>query len=473
MNQPEAALPPADRALTLDNRLPLGWFALGLALRGAGDPRSARQAFERAAELDPKFAAVHVQLGGLYDEFDDTLASERDWLIALELNARDISAHLALSTLYCRAERFDLGRAHAEKALDLDPELIGAHQNLALIEAREGRESEAKRHRDFAYGGATCSRRRRRGRSVACSSSPASITAIPPTATCCRSHRYTRHIWFVEYAGEGQTQSLPRYDVVFNAIGDPDGSAARAPAHRALPRELQAAGLQPPRQDRAHRAAVGAGAVQEHSRPRHPQDRSASAAGTEMSACRLSAPLLMRPLGSHGGFGLELVKTEADLQRRCGEGAASRRLLRDRILRLSLARRLLPQVPDVLRRPPPLSLSPGDLGPLACALRPVAHARYPERLAEERRFLDDPERALGKEAYETIRAVGQRLDLEFAGVDFSLTPEGAVVLFEANATMLVHTERPDSPLAHKNASTERILQAFWTMLESAAPKSVC
>ena len=167
------------------------------------------------------------------------------------------------------------------------------------------------------------------------------------------------------------------------------------------------------------------------------------------------------------------MTTEADLERRCGEAAASSDFYATEFFDY--------RSPDgfyrkyrmffVDRRPYPYHLAISD--------RWLVHydrsrtAEHPERLAEERRFLDDPEHALGKEAYETIRAVGQRLDLEFAGIDFSLTPEGAVLLFEANATMLVHTERPDSPLAHKNASTERILQAFWTMLEGAAPRSVC
>ena len=85
-------------------------------------------------------------------------------------------------------------------------------------------------------------------------------------------------------------------------------------------------------------------------------------------------------------------------------------------------------------------------------------ANHRERLDEEQRYLEDPERALGRAAYEAIRAVGQRLDLEFAGVDFSLLPDGSALLFEANATMLAHTEDPSGPLAHKNAHVERILR---------------
>jgi glutathione synthase/RimK-type ligase-like ATP-grasp enzyme len=59
-----------------------------------------------------------------------------------------------------------------------------------------------------------------------------------------------------------------------------------------------------------------------------------------------------------------------------------------------------------------------------------------------------------------IAAIGRRLDLDYAGVDFTLLPDGRVLVFEANATMLVHRERIDGMAAHKNPYVERIVCAF-------------
>jgi glutathione synthase/RimK-type ligase-like ATP-grasp enzyme len=59
------------------------------------------------------------------------------------------------------------------------------------------------------------------------------------------------------------------------------------------------------------------------------------------------------------------------------------------------------------------------------------------------------------------------MGLDYAGVDFSLLPDGRVLLFEANATMLVHPEAADGPLAHKNPAIEQILSAFREMLAAA------
>jgi hypothetical protein len=89
----------------------------------------------------------------------------------------------------------------------------------------------------------------------------------------------------------------------------------------------------------------------------------------------------------------------------------------------------------------------------------------PVRVAEERRFLEDPYGALGAEAMAAVTAIGQRMDLDYCGVDFSLLPDGRVLVFEANATMLVHPESAKGPLAHKNAAVEAICGAFQALLQ--------
>ena len=87
----------------------------------------------------------------------------------------------------------------------------------------------------------------------------------------------------------------------------------------------------------------------------------------------------------------------------------------------------------------------------------VAH---PWKIDEERRFLEDPRSALGGRAMAAVAAIGRQLDLDYAGVDFTLLPDGRVLVFEANATMLVHHERGNGPLAHRNVHVQRIVDAF-------------
>jgi len=86
------------------------------------------------------------------------------------------------------------------------------------------------------------------------------------------------------------------------------------------------------------------------------------------------------------------------------------------------------------------------------------------KLDEERRFLQDPRAALGERAMNAITAIGQRLDLDYGGIDFTLLPDGQVFVFEANATMLTHYERDSGVLAHKNQHVQHIVDAFEHML---------
>jgi hypothetical protein len=90
------------------------------------------------------------------------------------------------------------------------------------------------------------------------------------------------------------------------------------------------------------------------------------------------------------------------------------------------------------------------------------------RREEERRFLAEPSAALGPGAMQAVEAVGQRLGLDYAGIDFGLLGDGRVVVFEANATMLVHPER-DPCFAYRNPSVEAIRAGFAAMLMRSGP----
>jgi hypothetical protein len=83
------------------------------------------------------------------------------------------------------------------------------------------------------------------------------------------------------------------------------------------------------------------------------------------------------------------------------------------------------------------------------------------------RFLEDPAAAIGHDAWAAVTAIGHAMDLDYGGVDFSILPDGRVLLFEANATMLAHPEADDGPLAHKNPTIQRIFDAFQAMLARA------
>jgi D-alanine-D-alanine ligase-like ATP-grasp enzyme len=90
------------------------------------------------------------------------------------------------------------------------------------------------------------------------------------------------------------------------------------------------------------------------------------------------------------------------------------------------------------------------------------------RMDEEMQFLKDPRAAIGARAMAAVEAIGRRLDLDYAGLDFTLDADGQVVVFEANATMLTHLEPADGLFAAKNRFIQPIIEAFQARLTSLA-----
>jgi len=468
-NEAGAALVHARRAAELDERSALAWLAMGAALNGLGRPEPAAQALEKSIAIDPGWAAAHFSLGLSYLELDRLAPAETRLARAIELDPANKEAHAALSTLYCRADRFEAGRESALNALKLDPHLLVAHQNLAAIFAREGREDEARRHRDLAYG----------TRNLFVSAAPEPLQRVlvlmsadagnTPDRYLLPADRYSRIRWFIEYAREAQFAALPDYDVVFNAIADPDLTARTAPNVAAFLQTCARPVLNPPdrisRTSRDQTARLLAG-IEDLVVPQTARlDAGTLAKHGLVQAARLAGvepPFLVRPIGSHGGQGLALI-TDGDDSAGAATGDAYVTAFHDFRSGDGLYRKY--RMIFVDRRPLPYHLA---IGPhWMVHYEKSGTADHPDRLAEERRFLADPEGVLGGAAMAAIRAIGEAIDLDFCGLDFSLTPDGRVLVFEANATMLVHPEVADGPLAYKNALIEPIFAAFRAMLARA------
>jgi tetratricopeptide (TPR) repeat protein len=87
--------------------------------------------------------------------------------------------------------------------------------------------------------------------------------------------------------------------------------------------------------------------------------------------------------------------------------------------------------------------------------------------AEEQAFLDDPWRVFGTAQQEALRAVRDTIGLDYFGIDCALGDDGTLVVFEVNASMLVHGNNEQFP--YKTEAVERIKRAFHTMLEKRVP----
>ena len=88
----------------------------------------------------------------------------------------------------------------------------------------------------------------------------------------------------------------------------------------------------------------------------------------------------------------------------------------------------------------------------------------PQHQAEEDAFLADMAGVLGPQAMTSLAAIRDTLALDYGGIDFALDGAGRVLLFEANATMIVVPPGEAETRPHRRAAALRILDEARTML---------
>ena len=90
--------------------------------------------------------------------------------------------------------------------------------------------------------------------------------------------------------------------------------------------------------------------------------------------------------------------------------------------------------------------------------------------AEEQRFLEDMRAAIGDRALSALARIGEILGLDYAGMDFALDPGGLVLLFEANATMVINPPPPEPIWDYRRTAIQRALDAAKRLLSASQPR---
>jgi hypothetical protein len=87
-----------------------------------------------------------------------------------------------------------------------------------------------------------------------------------------------------------------------------------------------------------------------------------------------------------------------------------------------------------------------------------------EHQAEEAAFLNDMPRVLGPKGMRALEQISEGLGLDYGGIDFGLGPEGEILFFEANATMVMRPPDADSQWDYRRPSIGRAIDAARGML---------
>jgi glutathione synthase/RimK-type ligase-like ATP-grasp enzyme len=183
-----------------------------------------------------------------------------------------------------------------------------------------------------------------------------------------------------------------------------------------------------------------------------------------------SFPLLLRSPGYHTGRNFILVEQEAGL------ATAAASLPGEELLAIEY---LDARGTDGNARKYRAMMIAGRIYPLHLAISGNWKVHYftsdmadqPDHRAEEARFLSDMPAVLGAKAMAALERIREALGLDYAGIDFGLNPDGDLLLFEANATMVIAPPDRDERWAYRRAAIGTILEAVVAMIKRKAARA--
>jgi Tfp pilus assembly protein PilF len=463
-----AALALFDRALARTPALAAAHHGRGQALHRLGRLDEAAAAFEQAMAHGAVDAVTLNNLGDLrrsQGRLDAALAS---FDVALAADPSLAMAHVNRGIVLAKLGRPADAIAAFRRALALEPNLVAAELELAEALEMVRLPDEARRHRAGAYLRQPVMVEPCRGRAEAsvlllCSADRRDVSVrflIDPA-------RFAKtHLFLVRPEDGGPhppdvLARVPPNDLVFNTIADPDLGAPYFAEAAALAERAGRPLLNPParlpatRRDRLAETLAGiAGVVVPTTR------RLARAA---LGLLPLDGAKLVRPVGAHGGAALERVADAAALGAYLLKTPGDEFYVTDFVdFRSADGWYRKYRLVFVDREPHPYHLAIGRDWKLHYWR--IEDAIEPWMKDEEAAFLADWQGAFGGSRAPAARAVARRLDLDYGGMDCGILADGRIVVFEANANMLVHLNDPADAFPYKHRYVPRIFEAMAALM---------
>ena len=413
---------------------------------------SATEFYLRALSFEPDRADVLCALGGIYNDRGEYEAAGAYYNRAANLKPDDIALLYAVGRVFAlismtKPDGEEAAKTAAlwyERLLTLVPDLEFPNMFMAQYHETRGRVAASQMYRSRVP--------RPQPLSFETSENPRRNVLIlsgagggnVPYDTLVPKATNSRIKWQIEYATDEQEDELPPYDVVFNVIGNADviGESLLARLNR-FQSHCQRRFLNSPeavvrtRRDLMPSLLEGIPNVVVPSVTRVTRDELDDSDLMEKLAERgIACPFLIRPICGQGGMGIHLITNfdeikgmefheaddfycinYSDYKNDDGYYRKYRTIYVDKVphhYHLAISKQWLVHYfsADMLAEP--------------------------WKREEERRFLEAPDTVLNPISIAAINAIGERMGLDFCGIDYSLMDDGRVLVFEANATMLVY-----------------------------------
>jgi glutamate/tyrosine decarboxylase-like PLP-dependent enzyme len=422
--------------------------ALGLLLATTGHRKAALISLAQAVKHHPDSATSRVNFGGVL------------------LEERDAAAPAA-------------AREQFEAALRIDPKLPQAHAGMYYALTRLGETEAAKHHQHLGFNRKNFFKNIYRGDAppvpvLLLVSSTGGNTPIEKLVDDTVFQTYVVVTDFYDLSNP-----LPAHNLVINGIGDVDVSREALLAAEALIARSPAPMLNAPsavmatsRLENAARLREIPGVITPATQA-FPFAELARPDGHETLVRNgFRFPLLLRAPGFHMGEFFLKIDAPGDLADALaqfpGAGRSETQLLAIEYLDARGA--------DDCCRKYRVMMVDGELYPLHLAVSPHWKIHYfssdmadkPDHRAEETRFLADMPGVLGAKAMRSLAMIQKSLGLDYAGIDFGIGANGEILLFEANATMVVAPPDADEIWDYRRSAVDRILAAVHQMFMTRA-----
>jgi glutathione synthase/RimK-type ligase-like ATP-grasp enzyme len=441
-----------------------------------GRSDAARHGYVAVLQRDPNHFGALNDLGMLLYKAGLLKESLTCYETAVTKHPENAIGHANYAFMLLRGGDAVKAREHYEAALRIDPNNVEAHRGLALALGEQGEDDAAREHREAGFRGAAVTSLPYRG-----AGEPIRVLALVSaspgntrTDAFLDDRSFAVSKLVVEYYDS--SVALPEHDLVFNAVGDADICAGALQTAARILELVEAPVLNPParilptsRAANAARFSQLAGVTAPRTQNFRRDDLLAPGGVETLAAAGFSFPLLVRAPGYHAGKNFEKVERPEDL------AAAVAALPGEETIVIAFVDA---RGSDGSVRKYRVIFVGDTAYPLHLAIAPQWKVHYfsadmaenAANRAEEEVFLADMGAALGSKAVDAIERVRATLGLDFGGIDFALSNEGGIVVFEANATMVVPLPGEDARWAYRRAPIDRIYTAVRTMLEKTAAR---
>jgi len=470
----EEALKEIAQRLSVEPRAAELRFEQARLLTELGRSEEAKRAYLELLALAPDHFGALNNLGALLYSTGFRTAAHSCYAEAAARHPDNPVAHVNLANLLRRNGELDLAREHFEIALRLAPEHAEAHQGLSYLFMDLGDEKAAEPHRRMGFRdhAVTVLPYRGQGQPLPVILLVSAMGGNVPIRSCLDDHLFLVTVIVTEFYDN--TTPLPPHRLVINSISDADLCRSALEAAEKLTTLTKMPVINPPsavfatgRVDNARRLGSLPGVVTPSMMSVSRMLLEAPDAFSFLAGRGFESPFLLRTPGFHNGQNFFRVELAHDLKTVLTDLPGQD---------ITVMQFLDARSADGKIRKYRVMMINGEIFPLHAA---VAHqwkihyvtaemADNPEHRLEDEAFLNNMAAALGSRAMMGLEHIRDALGLDYAGVDFSLDAMGNIVLFEANATMVVTAPEPDECWTYRRAPVERIMNAIRAMLISKA-----